>query len=218
MFNGQVYDLILIVVNHCTWMSLYIPTIKTIITPALIELLRRRVFNHFSYSDEVVSDWGSLFMSHYYSQLCYWAQIEHWMSTAFHPQMDRQTERQNQTLKQYLWIFCHHQQDDWAEFLSQAEFIINNVFSVSVKELLFYLLHKYYSKCDWVHETKKLLTDSVEVPWADEQTRDLNWLWEGMAVEWKCVSEAQAMAYNCKHQPIIYKVEDHMWLLIRNLD
>ena len=85
------------------------------------------------------------------------------MSTAFHLQMDRQTERQNQTLKQYLQIFCHHWQNDWAKLLSQAEFIINNTFSASVKESLFYLLHEYHLKCNWVYKVEKLFTDSVEV-------------------------------------------------------
>ena len=96
------------------------------------------------------------------------------MSTAFHLQMNGQTERQNQTLEQYLWIFCHHWQDDWAELLSQAEFVINNAPSASAKELLFYLLHGYHLKCDWVHEVEELPTDSVEVLQADERARDLN--------------------------------------------
>ena len=176
-------------IDCCTQMLLYIPTIKTITTSALIELLRRRVFNHFSYSDRVISDQGSLFTNHYYSQLCYWVQIKYWMSTIFHLQTDRQTERQNQILKQYLQIFCHHQQNDWVKLLSQTEFIINNAFSVSAKELLFYLLHRYHSKCDWVHEMGELFTDSVKIPQTDEWARDLNWLWEGMAAEWKHVSE-----------------------------
>ena len=83
--DGKIYNLILIVIDYCTQMLLYIPTIKIIITSALIELLRRRMFNHFSYPDRVISDWGSLFINHYYSQLCYWAQIQHQISTTFHP-------------------------------------------------------------------------------------------------------------------------------------
>ena len=30
-----------------------------------------------------------------------------------YPEGDGQTERTNQTLKQYLWIFCNYQQDNW---------------------------------------------------------------------------------------------------------
>ena len=48
------------------------------------------------------------------------------LSTAFHPQMDGQTERMNQELEQYLWIFVEHRQKDWPEWLASAEFTINN--------------------------------------------------------------------------------------------
>ena len=71
MLDGQVYDSILVVIDHCTQMLLYIPTTKTITASALIELLRRGVFDCFGYPDGVVSDQGSLFMSHYYLWLCY---------------------------------------------------------------------------------------------------------------------------------------------------
>ena len=174
MLDRQVYDLILIMIDCCTWMLLYILIIKIITALMLIELLKRRVFNHFSYSNEVVSDWGFLFTNHYYSWLCYWAQIKHWMSIIFHPQINEQTKKQNQILKQYLQIFCHYWQDDWVELLSQTEFVINNAFSVSIKKLLFYFLHKYHSKCDWVHKTGELLTDSVKILWINEWARDLN--------------------------------------------
>ena len=39
-----------------------------------------------------------------------------------------------------------------------------------------------------------------------------------MAVKWKHVSETQTMVYNHKHQPMIYKVEDHVWFSTKNLD
>jgi hypothetical protein len=48
------------------------------------------------------------------------------MSTAYHPQTDRQTERVNQSLEQYLRIFGNKRQDDWAQLLSTAEFAYNN--------------------------------------------------------------------------------------------
>src|ERR1700738_2795629 len=47
-------------------------------------------------------------------------------STTFHPQSDRQTEHVNQTLEQYLRIFCDYQQDNWLDLLPLAEFSYNN--------------------------------------------------------------------------------------------
>ena len=47
--------------------------------------------------------------------------VELSMSTAFHPQMDGQTERINQILKAYLRHYSTFQQDDWADLLPLAE-------------------------------------------------------------------------------------------------
>jgi len=37
------------------------------------------------------------------------------MLTAFHPQMNRQTEQMNQELEQYLRFFTDYRQRDWLE-------------------------------------------------------------------------------------------------------
>ena len=47
-------------------------------------------------------------------------------STAYHPQTDGQTEWKNQELEQYLKIYVNFQQDDWAEWLTLAEFAYND--------------------------------------------------------------------------------------------
>src|SRR6267154_1065799 len=47
-------------------------------------------------------------------------------TTAYHPQVDRQTECVNQELEQYLRVFVNERQDDWDELLPMAEFQYNN--------------------------------------------------------------------------------------------
>ena len=47
-------------------------------------------------------------------------------TSGYHPEGDGQTEWTNQTLEQYLWIFCNYQQDNWYTLLSLAEFAYNN--------------------------------------------------------------------------------------------
>jgi len=51
--------------------------------------------------------------------------IKQKMSTAFHLQMDRESERVNQELEQYLRICGNFQQDNWAKILSIIEFAHN---------------------------------------------------------------------------------------------
>lgn len=52
--------------------------------------------------------------------------IERNPSTAYHPITDGQTERINQEIEQYLRIFINERQNDWADWLSMAQFAYNN--------------------------------------------------------------------------------------------
>ena len=47
-------------------------------------------------------------------------------TSGYHPEGDGQTKRTNQTLKQYLRVYCNYQQDNWSELLPLAEFTYNN--------------------------------------------------------------------------------------------
>jgi len=49
------------------------------------------------------------------------------MSTVFHPQMDEQTERLNQTIEAYLQASVNKEQNDWVSLLPMAEFAYNNL-------------------------------------------------------------------------------------------
>jgi len=66
-----------------------------------------------------------------------WDVIKSKLSTAFHPQTDRQTERVNQELEQYLRMFIDHRQEQWPEWLGTAEFAYNNKTHSSTKMLPF---------------------------------------------------------------------------------
>ena len=52
-------------------------------------------------------------------------QIDHCMTTAYHPQANRKAERTNQKLKQYLRKYTNYQQDNWPELVPLAEYAYN---------------------------------------------------------------------------------------------
>jgi hypothetical protein len=60
------------------------------------------------------------------------------LSTAYHPQTDEPSERQNQTLEQYLRAYVNYQQDDWLTWLPLAEFAYNNSIYASTGVTPFY--------------------------------------------------------------------------------
>jgi len=60
-------------------------------------------------------------------------EIDSKLSIVFYSQMDKQTERINQELEQYLRMFIDHCQEQWLEWLGTAKFTYNNKMQTSIK-------------------------------------------------------------------------------------
>ena len=51
----------------------------------------------------------------------------------YHSETNEQTERVNAVMEHYFWAFVNYMQDDWAKWLSDAEFSANNApFSITL--------------------------------------------------------------------------------------
>ena len=130
-WKGETYDSILVIVDRLTKMVHYEPVKVTIDAPGLAEVIIDVVVRHHGLPDSIVSDWGSVFTSKFWSSLCYFLGIKRRLSTAFHPQTDGQTERQNSTMEAYFRAFVNYEQNDLARLLPMAEFAYNNVKNTS---------------------------------------------------------------------------------------
>ena len=62
--------------------------------------------------ESVILDRGSQFATGLIKELSEMLGIETKLSTAYHPQIDGQTERTNQKLKQYLRMYVNHRQNN----------------------------------------------------------------------------------------------------------
>ena len=100
--KGNSYKSILVIVNRLIKMMYYKPVKVTIDAPRLSEVIIDGVVWHHGLTDLIVSDRGSFFTSKFWSLLCYFFGAKRRLSTAFHPQTDGQTERQNSTMETYL--------------------------------------------------------------------------------------------------------------------
>ena len=125
-------------------MVYYKPIKVTINTPGLAKIIINVVVRHHGLPDSIVTDWGSLFTSKFWLLLCYFLDIKQRLSTAFHPQTDSQTKRQNSTIEAYLRAFINFEQNDWAQLLPMAEFAYNNAKNASTGHTSFELNCGYY--------------------------------------------------------------------------
>ena len=130
-WNGESYDSILVIVDRLTKMVHYKPVKITIDAPGLAKVIINVVVRHHGLPDSIITDRGSLFTSKFWSSLCYFLGIKRRLSTAFHPQTNGQTERQNSTMEVYLRAFVNWEQNDWVCLLPMAEFTYNNAKNAS---------------------------------------------------------------------------------------
>jgi len=65
--------------------------------------------------ESIILDRGPQFTVGLMKELNEMLGIKSKLSIAFHPQTNRQMERVNQELKQYLRIFIDHRQEQWPE-------------------------------------------------------------------------------------------------------
>ena len=65
-------------------------------------------------------------------------------TSGYHPKGDGQTEHTNQTLEQYLRVYCNYQQDNWSSLLPLAKFAYNNAPSATTGILPFFANKGYH--------------------------------------------------------------------------
>jgi hypothetical protein len=102
----------MVVVDRLTKYNYYLPYRKDFTAEQTAATLIDRVFRIYGFPRKIVTDRDKLFTSNLWKTFVAKIGTKHAMSTAFHPQTDRQTERSNQTLEAYLRHFVSYQQDD----------------------------------------------------------------------------------------------------------
>src|SRR5882672_7495309 len=138
------YTLILVIVDHLSKQSLFIPTHDTIMSPQLAQLFILHVFSKHGVPRHITSDRGTEFMSHFFRSLGTALDMKLHFTSGYHPEGDGQTKRTNQTLEQYLRVYCNYQQDNWSELLPLAEFTYNNTPSATTSITPFFANKGYH--------------------------------------------------------------------------
>ena len=126
-------------------MIYYEPVKIFINAPALEKVIIKIVVRHHGLPDLIVTNWGSLFTSKFWSLLCYFLGIKQRLFIAFYPQTNGQTKRQNKIMKAYLQAFVNFKQNNSARLFLMVEFAYNNAKNVSTGHTSFELNCKYHS-------------------------------------------------------------------------
>ena len=204
---SKAYNSILVIMDRYTKMACYIVVRSDIDTPRLaVVFVRKFVLAGPDVPDSIVSDRGSVFTLTFWSAVCYHLKVRRRLSTAFHPQTDGQTKRQNLTLEQYLQTYIAYQQDDWVEWLPLAKFTYNSSWQSTTGESPFYLLIGQNSQFN--DNVTEILDHSPKVPVVTNQLRPLLWVREALKQCWEAAVAKQVEFYNKMVKPQSYSKGD----------
>ena len=134
------YDAIMTVTDHdCTKPVILVPCNETIDAEGVARLYKDQVFPYAGLPKRIISDRDPRFTSAFFKELCTQLEIKQNLSTAYHPQMDGQSEKTNQHVETALRIYCNYQQDNWAKMLPIVQYAINARASATTKQAPFEL-------------------------------------------------------------------------------
>jgi len=110
----------------------------------LVHLFVLHVFSKHSVPSHVTSNRDLEFVSNFFQSLG--TVLNMWLhfTSGYHPDGDGQTEYTNQTLEQYLHVYCNYQQDNWSELLPLMEFAYNNALSTTTSVSSFFTNKGYH--------------------------------------------------------------------------
>jgi RNase H-like domain found in reverse transcriptase/Integrase zinc binding domain len=110
--KSEGHNAILTIVDHkCSRVAIFLPCSTTITGASIAQLYLEHIFRWFGLPQKIISDRDPHFTSHFARELTKGLRIDQNLSTAFHPQTDRLSERTNQWIEQYLRLITVNQNE-----------------------------------------------------------------------------------------------------------
>jgi len=112
LLSSSGFNIILIIVDRLSKQAIFIPTHDTITSVELAHLFVIYVFSKHKVPSYVTSDRSSEFVSHFFRSLGTALDMRLYFTSGYHLEANGQVEQTNQTLEQYLCVYCNYQQNN----------------------------------------------------------------------------------------------------------
>ena len=133
----------------------------------VFDAMNRRIFSQ-GLPCSIVSDRGSQFISHLWKRICQRRRIKIKLSSAQHPETDGQTEIYNKQVKNYLRHYVDYLQDDWVDYLPDAELAGNSANHSAIGMSPFFANHGYHPRTGFEPPGTYEGRGKAEVEYADK--------------------------------------------------
>ena len=111
--NGM--DTILVIVDQFMKIIRLKVTTMNISSKGIAKIYRNKIWKLHGVPRTILSDQGPQFILKFMEKFTKVLGTKRKLSTAYHPQTDRQTERINQEIGTFLRHYVNYQQDDWMD-------------------------------------------------------------------------------------------------------
>jgi len=132
-------DTILVIVDRFMKIIRLKATMTNILSEEIAKIYRDEIWKLHGVPRTILSNRGPQFTLKFIEEFTKVLGTKTKLSTAYHPQIDGQTERINQEIGTFLQHYMNYQQDDWADWLATAEFSYNDKKHAATGKTLFEL-------------------------------------------------------------------------------
>jgi hypothetical protein len=139
--TSQKHDSIWVIIDRLTKTAHFIPVHTTYSAKKYAEVYLDQIVRLHGVPKTIISDRGSPFIARFWEQLQDALGTKLIRSSAYHPQIDGQTERVNQILEDMLRACIIHYGTSWDKYPALAEFSYNNSYQSSLQMAPFEALY-----------------------------------------------------------------------------
>jgi len=171
--TSQKHDSIWVIIDRLTKTAHFLPVHTTYNAKKYANIYLDKIVRLHGIPKTIISDRGAQFIARFCKQLQQSLGTKLIRSSAYHPQIDGQTERINQILEDMLRACVIQHDKKWDKYLALAEFSYNNSYQSSLKMAPFEAL--YGQRCrtplSWSHTSERNIFEPDLVTEAEEQVR-----------------------------------------------
>ncbi len=221
IFMSITYKYVLVFIDHLIKMR-HLVLITSMKVEEVINCFYAHVWKHHDLLKFFMSDRDTQFIFNVWKHMYKMLKINIKLSTMYHLEIDNQIERVNAVMKHYLWIFVNYMQNDWAKWLSEIEFIVNNASSLITLTSLF-LINLNQNLCLNFKSSESLFENLMSQAWnklinVKKFIKKMKKLIEHLRDDMLIAQIIYEFNVNLFRRSCFkYFIEDEVWLNVHNL-
>ncbi len=183
------------------------------------ELMLQWIYWIYNLLDFIVLNQDFQFTFILWKSLCKRLDINLWLFTVYHFQIDDQSEWVNQNIEKYLQFFCLYMQNDWVKLLLIIEFINNNALFLVIFSISFFLNKDFHSCMSFELDVieNESFRERLQMTKVENISEHMNKTLK-FACESLVKTQKQIMKQVNKHRKEVdYKIKSKMFLNERNI-